>query len=227
MMSYQHYETLAHVFEYPSEDLEQNVMAARHALADYPAVVSALERFQSLMPSDRLEVMQELYLRSFDIQAVTTLDVGYVLFGDDYKRGELLSNLNREHVLAKVDCGNELADHLTNVVRLLARIDDEETRQELVHLVLAPALSKMISEFSPQRIEEKSRSYRKHYKTLIDTPTNDHEDTTLYRHALEALLALLRADFDVAEQIPVVVVNDFLEAVTSENEIEEKARSFY
>jgi hypothetical protein len=33
-----------------------------------------------------------LFTRSFDVQAVTTLDLGYIVFGEDYKRGELLVN---------------------------------------------------------------------------------------------------------------------------------------
>ena len=52
-------------------------------------------------------------------QVLATLDIGYVLFGDDYKRGELLANLNQEHRKANNDCGTELADHLGICVETL------------------------------------------------------------------------------------------------------------
>ena len=69
---------------------------------------------------------REIHTRSFEVQSITTLDVGYVAFGDDYKRGELLVNLNREHEAVGVDCGSELPDHLPNVLRLMARWQDPE-----------------------------------------------------------------------------------------------------
>ena len=52
---------------------------------------------------------EEIYTRTFDVQAITTLDVGYVLFGDDYKRGELLVNLNNEHTKAGNDLRNGIS----------------------------------------------------------------------------------------------------------------------
>ena len=171
--------------------------------------------------------MQELFIRSFDVQAVTTLDIGYVLFGDDYKRGELLSNLNREHVAAHVDCGHELADHLPNVLKLLARLEDEELIDEFVKQIIAPALNKMIDEFDSERIQKKNESYAKHYKTLIDTPVASTEAMTLYKHALRGLFEVLSDDFGIARQIPVVMTSDFLKYIATENEIEEKAQSFY
>ena len=68
----------------------------------------------------------ELYLRTFDVQAITTLDIGYVLFGEDYKRGALLAGLSAEHKKVSNDCGIELADHLPNVLRLLPKMEAGE-----------------------------------------------------------------------------------------------------
>ena len=128
--------------------------------------------------------MQELFTRSFDVQAIATLDLGYVLFGDDYKRGELLANLNREHVDAKNDCGTELADHLPNILRLMSVLQDEELIEDLAYAIVGPALLEMIGEFDSDRLEKKNESYRKHYKTLIETPAVQVEAVTLYKLAL-------------------------------------------
>ena len=223
-----HYALLADIFEYPTEGYPQRVRAVRKRLtARWPKAARELARFLELLPENDLVKMQELFIRSFDVQAVTTLDIGYVLFGDDYKRGELLSNLNREHIAAKVDCGHELADHLPNVLKLLAKLVDAELIDELVRDIIAPAVNKMIDEFNVKRVQKKNAWYEKHYKTLIETPAASIEAATLYKFTLKSLLEVLKTDFGVVEQIPVAVTSDFLRSVSNENEIEEKARSFY
>ncbi len=224
----EHYAVLADAFDYPGDHFPERVDAVLDAIEpQWPKAAVELSKFVALLPRDDLVTMQELYIRSFDVQAITTLDIGYVLFGDDYKRGELLSNLNREHVAAKVDCGHELADHLPNVLRLLARLTDDELIDELVQQIIGPAVNKMIDEFSEERVEKKNESYEKHYQTLIETPSTSRDAVTLYRYSLRSLLEVLKADFGVAEQIPVVMTSDFLQSISSENEIEEKAQSFY
>ena len=223
-----HYSVIADIFNYPDEQYPQRVRAVQNQLTSrWPRAARELERFLELLPESNLVGMQELFIRSFDVQAVTTLDIGYVLFGDDYKRGELLSNLNREHVAAQVDCGHELADHLPNILRLLAKLNDTNLIGELAREIIAPAVNKMIEEFNVKRIKQKNASYEKHYKTLIESPAADIEAATLYKFTLKSLLELLMADFDVVKQIPITQTSDFLRSISNENEIEEKAQSFY
>jgi nitrate reductase assembly molybdenum cofactor insertion protein NarJ len=84
-----HYQALADLFEYPDIKYPQQVRKIIDLLdGNYPEAVADLERFLELLPDRELRTMQELFTRSFDVQAITTLDIGYVLFGDDYKRGE-------------------------------------------------------------------------------------------------------------------------------------------
>ncbi len=219
-----HYNVLAALLEYPDAEYPQSVRKIRDSLDGlYPSACTELSAFLELLPKDDLTTMQELYTRSFDVQAMTTLDVGYVLFGDDYKRGVLLANLNSEYREAGVDTGTELADHIPNLLRLMAVIKDEEVLQDLAYAILAPALLEMIREFSPDRIEDRNKSYKKHYKTLIETPSVKASAFTLYRHALKALYDVLKKDFSLIEEIPLERTNDFLTSVRRENEIEERA----
>ena len=223
-----HYRTLAALFEYPDALYPKRVTNVRNHIADsHPAATSALDTFIKLLPVEDLRMMQELFTRSFDVQAVTTLDIGYVMFGDDYKRGELLSNLNREHVAHGVDCGHELSDHLPNILRLMAELDDKELLGELVEEIVAPALHKMSEEFDDRRVEQKHDAYLKHYKTLIDSPSSSTEVATLYQYPLKALYQILKADFGVVERIQSTNTADFLGSVRRENEIEENAGAFY
>jgi len=225
---FSHYKTLAHLFEYPDAMFADRVRNVRARIAaTHDIALEPLDRFIALLPENDLYVWQELFTRTFDVQAITTLDIGYVLFGDDYKRGELLSNLNREHIAHSIDCGVELADHLPNVLRLIAELPDEELLDELIEEIVAPALAKMISEFEDKRIEGKHRAYRKHYKTLLELPATATKVSTLYQYALHALYRIVKQDFAVVERIPVAEANDFLDSLGRENDIEEKAEAFY
>ena len=219
-----HYHSVADLFEYPDLEYPQRVRKTIDLLdGNYPEAVAELERFLELLPRQDLRTMRELFTRTFDVQSATTLDIGYVLFGDDYKRGELLANLNREHLAVKNDCGKELADHLPNILRLLAKITDEDFAMELVQEIIAPALSTMISEFSPERVKKKNEAYKKHYKTLIESPTAEQEVATLYQFALTGLYEILKQDFEFEEKSMSKPTNDFLQSVLKENEIEVKA----
>jgi len=218
------YELLAPLFEYPCAGYPERVRDIEVYLSGrYSDAAAQLGRFVELLPADDLQAMQELFTRSFDVQAATTLDVGYVLFGDDYKRGILLANLNREHRNACVDTGTELADHIPNLLRLMAVIEDEEVLHDLAYAILGPALLEMIGEFSTERIEKRNKSYEKHYKTLIETPAVATEAVTLYQFALKSLYAVLKQDFALIETMPLQRNSDFLASVSRENKIETAA----
>jgi len=221
-MESNHYALMADLFKYPDSRFANRAAAVQQYLAvEYPSAVRELDRFLELLPVQDLQTMQALFTHTFDVQAITTLDIGYVLFGDDYKRGELLANLNREHREADNDCGHELADHLPNILNLMGKLREEELLEELVQEMLAPAIKTMISEFRVKRIEEKNRAYLKHYKTLIKEPVERSEVSSLYQYALKSLYMVLKIDFSLVEKITPAPSIDFLSSVLRENEIEE------
>lgn len=222
-----HYSLLASLFDYPDAGFPDRVRQLRtHIAAEYPIALADLDQFIELLPEDNLLTMQELFTRSFDVQAIATLDIGYVLFGDDYKRGEMLANLNREHLAANNDCGTELADHLPNLLRLMDRLSDEDLIRDLAYAILAPALLEMIGEFSPGRVQKKNEANNKHYKTLIDTPPVQTDVFTFYKFALRTAYEVLKQDFSLIQSIPLARSSDFLESVNRENTIEGKANAF-
>ena len=223
-----HYHLLAGLFEYPDAGFPEAVRQIKQFLdGAYPGAAGEIGKFLEYLPADDVIAMQELFTRSFDVQAIATLDIGYVLFGDDYKRGEMLANLNREHLAAKNDCGTELADHLPNILRLMSLLTDEELIEDLAYAIVGPALLEMIGEFDPERLEKKNESYRKHYKTLIDTPAVQVEAVTFYKLALNALYLVLKQDFTRIEIMPLKRESDFLNSVGRENAIEERASAQY
>jgi nitrate reductase assembly molybdenum cofactor insertion protein NarJ len=220
-----HYEHLATLFDYPERDYPARVREAYDVCESrYPLAAAELDRFAKALPSEgetfsteALDEVQEIFTRSFDVQSITTLGVGYVMFGDDYKRGALLVNLSGEHLEAGIDCGSELPDHLPNVLRLMSRWQDRELVVEFVEEVLHPALERMTAEFAPERMEQRNALYRKHFKTLI---ASSAERGTIFRRPLAALLAVLREDFDLAERERPEPESDFLRSVGRELDIE-------
>jgi nitrate reductase assembly molybdenum cofactor insertion protein NarJ len=227
-MNYAHYSDVAELFDFPGPELAGRGRALQGFLREgYPEAALELEQFLAAIPADTLD-LQELHTRTFDVQSLTTLDIGYVLFGDDYKRGALLSKLNQEHRRAQNDCRGELADHLPNLLRLIPKLEDQELLGELVEQILVPALMLMIQEFEPGRIAKKNANYRKHYKTLIDPARG--ADAAAYCRLLQAALHLLEQDFQVSGTIarlsewssrPQSV--DFLRLVEREMDIERDA----
>lgn len=225
-MNLDHYSLLAELFDFPGPGYHPRARRLRERLAaDYPEAAAELQLFLDVIPSSA-NALQELYTRTFEVQSLTTLSIGYILFGDDYKRGDLLANLNREHTLVANDCRGELADHLPNVLRLIPLIEDEEVLGELMLDLLLPALTLMTREFDAERVVKKNVSYEKHYKTLIETPAGT--DGTIFCRALKTVLMVMRkdlavelqsvAEFDVRHK-----GSDFLGMVEKEMAIEQYA----
>ncbi|MBI2608969.1 MAG: hypothetical protein HYW47_05135 [Deltaproteobacteria bacterium] len=214
-MNLNHYVLLAEVFDYPQIDYQTKIQNVEKYLQSLR--VNSFKFFSDTLASMSFYEVEELFTRTFLVQSATTLDVGYILFGDDYKRGELLSHLNREHCKYKNDCRNELADHLPNILRLLPLLQDNALLQELVEEILEPALRKMISEFEVQKMKEKSERYQKHYKTLIEL---DEEKATVFSLPLKILYEILKSDFKITPKKDFSKSKDFLKSVTEEIEIE-------
>ena len=189
-----HYKKIADIIDYPRADFFNKVKEAEEILTGYDTeTLSILKEFAQFINITPPEKVEELFLRTFDIQAVTTLDIGYVLFGDDYKRGELLVNLSKEHKKVNNDCGSELADYLPNLLRLLPKITDEEFRNELVKVIILPALAKIIKEFEMKNIDMKNKVYMRKYNTHIEQPESYGR---IFLKPLLVIQKIIEEDFD-------------------------------
>ncbi|MDT3697520.1 MAG: hypothetical protein ROY99_14145 [Ignavibacterium sp.] len=187
------YKQFASALTYPDEEVRKTVNQMQNLLDnDYPGASEMMAEFFEFAKSISIWKWEEIFTRTFDVQAISTLDIGYTLFGDDYKRGELLANLNREHNKAGNDCSTELADHLPNVLNLLSKHDDNEFKNDLVGLIIIPALNKIIDEFESTNIDKKNKVYQKHHRTIIQ---QEKKYGTVYQSILKALLIVLNTDF--------------------------------
>ena len=93
-----------------------------------------------------LEELQELYTRTFDINPLCALEVGWHLFGERYERGTFIVKMRqtlREYSLPE---SAELPDHLTHVLEALGEMNSDDAR-EFAHLFVLPALEKMLAAY--------------------------------------------------------------------------------
>ena len=139
------FDSLADLLEYPDERWNGRVVRCRQALADDSVgLLEVLERFcgaiAALSPSD----LQERYTQTFDLNPVCTLEVGYHLFGENYKRGIFLAHLREMESPLALGQERQLPDYLPVMLRLLGRTDDRELREAMVTECLLPALIKMM-----------------------------------------------------------------------------------
>ena len=218
-----HYKNLAELFQYPQEDYKEKVKMAETILSNhYPETIPDLKEFSGFVNKASQEELEELFSRTFDVQAITTLDIGYVLFGDDYKRGELLVNLNREHRQAGNNCGSELADNLSNILRLLPVMKDIETRKEMIERLIMPALEKIINEFNVDNVNLKNKIYKKQHKTIID---QSEDYGRIYQKPLMVVYSILEKDFNYIKPEDERNTNSFTESIKSEIEIDKPFNS--
>ena len=220
-MKLNHYETLSRVFNYPGEDYKALIKEATDVLSKkYPEATVELEKFYELLPATTSEI-QELYTRSFEVQAITSLEIGYVLYGDDYTRGEVLVHLNKEHRNANNDLGEELSDHLANVLRLIPKMQDKELVNDLVKLMLAPAVEIMMNEYNVDSMKQKDKLYKKQYKTLIvpSLPLG------FFLHLFKTLYIVLDSDFSLIKENRPFQDASFLGFLKNELEVEEGKQS--
>jgi nitrate reductase assembly molybdenum cofactor insertion protein NarJ len=139
---------IARLFCYPDRDFREVIDLLHSELWEYG--VKATELFLPVKEhfTDKpVSELQEYYITTFDVNAACYLDIGYVLFGEESKRGQFLLNMKSEQVKAENDCGTEFPDHLPNVLTLLPKIRDLQFREELVVIMLLPALGHMLENF--------------------------------------------------------------------------------
>ncbi len=220
-MKLNQYQLISTLFDYPDSKYRETMQLVADKLKPvYPLASVELEELLKLLPTNLYKI-QELYTKSFEVQAVTSLEIGYVLYGDDYTRGEVLANLSAEHKAVGNELGGELADHLANVLRLIPKLKDKELLNDLVTLMVAPAVENMMKEYSTTSMKQKEKFYKKQYKTLIvpSVPLG------MYLHLFKALYIMLDSDFELIKENRPFEDVSFFGFLKNELEVEEGKKS--
>jgi nitrate reductase delta subunit len=135
---------LADVLEYPGPDIGARCAELSRRLKDeHPAASQAMEEFAAAIEAMPAMALEEMYAATFDLNPVCCLYVGYHLFGESYKRGAFMANLNAGYRELGFDPGSELPDHLPVILRYLAVLEDAERESWLLEEAVLPALVKI------------------------------------------------------------------------------------
>jgi len=133
-------EAVAALFTYPRTDYAN---AAKNAVACSGSAAPALLEFAQEIRRMSLSGLQELYTTTFDLSPVCALDLGWHLFGEDYKRGLFLARMRRELLLHGIPETVELPDHLSYALLLLARMGPTQA-EEFAAVIVGPAVERML-----------------------------------------------------------------------------------
>ncbi len=187
------YIILSELFKYPKEGYQNKVNECMLMLQEkYPEAATSFERFNDYIKGKTLYEVEEVFGFTFHIQAICFLDVGYVLFGEDYTRGEFLVNMKAEQAKINHDCEEELPDNLPHVLQLMSISKDKDFVEELAVRAVIPALEKMLVEFKASRTELRKKIMKKKQKAII---MEDIVEGNIYQNAIQALLMVLKTDF--------------------------------
>ncbi|GAB4448185.1 MAG: hypothetical protein OHK0036_03330 [Bacteroidia bacterium] len=211
------------LLSYPDKDIRKNnlllIDEIKRTLEKPTAdtVTDYLKIFNYFLEKTTLTEQEEVYTQTFEVQSITTLDVGYILFGDDYKRAELLVNMNRELVRLNISTGTELSDYLPNMLLLVNESKDQSLKEEVINHFIYPAVKRMINDFDSRIIEKKKEVYLKHQKALIE---KSKEFQDVYSNILIALKIWLEQAYNAHEIIIESKSNGFLSSIEQEMNIE-------
>ncbi|MEP0829236.1 MAG: molecular chaperone TorD family protein [bacterium] len=148
------FRSLASLLKYPGDEFQKNLNDAAETFSrENSDGDEHFSSFQNSIRDQSIEQMEELYTRTFDLNPVCTLEVGWQLYGEEYKRGEFLVRMRRLLRKYGIAEGTELPDHLAYLLLALDRIETEPGK-ELADKFIRPALKKMIEGF-----KDKSNPY--------------------------------------------------------------------
>jgi nitrate reductase molybdenum cofactor assembly chaperone len=139
------YDALAGLLAYPNPEQRVQVAHCRQALAEqFSDAAALLARFAERTAGLTSGEMEELYTHTFDLDPVSSLEVGWHLWGENYSRGEFLVLMRCELRRLGLEESTELPDHLTHVLPAVARMEPQTADRFTLTYVL-PALAKMLA----------------------------------------------------------------------------------
>lgn len=152
------YKIMAHLLDYPTDELLENLQDITKVLKDDPEITAQerdeLTQLISWMQLHTLIGMQSDYVRTFDMTPEHDLHLTHHLFGDDSGRGPALIDLSEHYKAAGLEVDeNEIPDFLPLILEYVSMLDDMQARVFLgdaakVITVLAENLEKAKSPYA-------------------------------------------------------------------------------
>lgn len=133
----------ADLLEYPSEAVRSQAAQVADELKWQPTIwLDLLEAFALEVQLTPFGELEEMYTRTFDLNPSCTMEIGWHLFGETYKRGSFMANVRETLRTHEVAEGSALPDYLPTLLRLLPKLRHDDA-QDLVRDCILPALEKL------------------------------------------------------------------------------------
>ena len=141
------YDSLGALLDYPRPKFhEQLALCLKRAQDSGSQALPHVKRFADEIDGLSIRELEEMYTRTFDINPVCALEVGWQLYQENYERGMFIVRMRRlmkEHDLPET---KELPDHLSHVMQAAGRLNDDELAGFASEYAL-PAVEKMLKGF--------------------------------------------------------------------------------
>ncbi len=132
------------LLSYPEQSVVAQATACSTELKDCNAEAAVLlSGFTDFLAANELTRIEEAFTGTFDLQAHCHPYIGYQLCGESQQRTLFMIKLQELYKQHDFDSGNELPDHLTELLRFIGSISDQACRQEIIEDGLLPALEKI------------------------------------------------------------------------------------
>lgn len=150
---------LACLFDYPTEKYFSQASECMELIREQqPDAVEVFEPFLDYVRGMSISGLEESFSYMFDLSPVCTLEIGWHLFGEDYRRGQYMAKMRRELVIAGIEETHELPDHLTHSLLLLDAMSPQDS-EYFASACVIPGMEKMVEGFEKQESA---------YKNLVD-----------------------------------------------------------
>ncbi len=159
---------MSRLFSYPDQHTVQAAELLYVLLqGELPEAASQAAQFGAFLEQHELWEAEEAFTRTFDVNPICALEVGWQLFGEEYTRGMFLVRMREELRKYELPETSELPDHITHVLAVVAAMPDDEA-QRFVHACVLPAVQKI-----QPALEKKDTPYRYVmqclHQVLVDT----------------------------------------------------------
>ncbi|MCP4958687.1 MAG: nitrate reductase [Actinomycetia bacterium] len=117
------FETVAMGYRYPTASAAAELAATVEA-EPRGEVARHMRSFIDEVAALPLGRWEELHTSTLDLSAPVAPYVGHVVWGENYRRGAFMADLQREMNIAGIELSGELPDHIEPVLRYLAAVTD-------------------------------------------------------------------------------------------------------